>query len=814
MERRTVRTIPWKLIVLATLVMAMTLAVVACGSDPTSTPVPAPGATTPPAAGTTAAPTGATTEPSPTDQPAPTAMAPSGDDPFVIGVMESITGPGETYGNVAVQAKQMAVDEINAAGGINGRELKLVVEDSKCAAQDAITAYNKLTDVDGVKIILGTSCSGAMLGAAPLAEADGVVLFSGLATNPDIANAGDYIFRTSMSDQQVGVDTGNVMWADGARTVATITEATDYAEGVRRTSVAQFEKLGGSVVAEERYASDITDFRSQLTKLTGANPDALHIASQSEFTGGTIIKQVRELGYDGPIYSEIVPVGATALEIAGDAATGVKAILADIDPANAKGQEVLSNFRDRYDYLTLAWYLGSAYDDVYITAECLKQTDDDQDADGFRDCLYDITWSGAIGDNYSFDEDGEVVGLSNVVIEVLPTGERNDDNQGYRVLGAAASEAMAMGTAAPVSDEPFVIGAMDALTGVAESYGNPIQQAKLLAVEEINAAGGINGRMLEIVFEDSKCAAADSITAYNKLTDVDGVKVILGTTCSGAMLGAAPLAEREGVIMLSASATSPDIAGAGDYIFRTAINDLQLGIDIGNTMWVDGVRNLATITESTDYAEGARRTSVARFEELGGAVVAAEAYATETIDFRSQVTKLINEEPDAILLTAQGEVSGGTIVKQARELGYQGQIYSEVVPTQPDALSIAGDAATGLKAVVPDENLRTTTGRDFLANFEKRFGNVAPLPWFQGSAYDDVYIAAECLRQTGDDQDADGFRDCLYGLTFSGAIGDNYNFDANGDVAGLSNVVVEVLPTSERTEENLGKKSLGPAPTP
>ena len=804
----------WSLFaLLSLLIVPLLLLSLACGADPTSTPVPAapeatpaPGAPSQPA---TQAP--ATAEPA---QPADTPVPADPENPFVIGVMESITGPGETYGNVAVQAKQLAVDEINAAGGINGRELKLIVEDSKCAAQDAITAYNKLTDVDGVKIILGTSCSGAMLGAAPLAEADGVVLFSGLATNPDIANAGDYIFRTAMSDQQLGIDTGNVMWADGVRTVATITEATDYAEGVRRTSVEQFQKLGGSVVAEERYASDITDFRSQITKLLGASPDAIHIASQSEFTGGTIIKQLDELGYDGPIYSEIVPVGTTALEIAGDAATGLKAIIADIDPANAKGQEVLANFRERYDYLTLPWYLGSAYDDVYIAAECLRQTNDDQDADGFRDCLYDITWSGAIGDNYSFDDRGEVVGLANLVIEVLPTGERTDENQGYRVLGPAPSEAMAMGTAAPVSDEPFVIGAMDALTGVAESYGNPIQQAKLLAMEEINAAGGINGRMLEIVFEDSKCAAADAITAYRKLTDVDGVKIILGTTCSGAMLGAAPLAEGEGVVLLSASATSPDIAQAGDFIFRTAINDLQLGIDIGNTMWVDGVRNLATITESTDYAEGARRTSVARFEELGGTVVAAEAYSTDVIDFRSQVTKLINENPDAILLTAQGEVSGGTIVKQARELGFTGQIYSEVVPTQPDALSIAGDAATGLKAVVPDEDLATDTGRNFLSNFEARFGYVAPLPWFQGSAYDDVYIAAECLRQTGDDQDSGGFRDCLYGLTFSGAIGDNYSFDDNGDVAGLSNVVVEVLPTAERTEDNLGKRRLGPAPTP
>ncbi len=361
------------------------------------------------------------------------------DQPYRIGVMESVTGPGETYGNVAVRAKQMAVDEINEAGGIDGRMLELIVEDSKCSAQDAITAYNKLTDVDGVKIILGTSCSGAMLGAAPLAEEEGVILFSGLATNPDIANAGDYIFRTSMSDAQLGIDTGNVLWVGGIRRLATISESTDYAEGVRRTTSDRFEELGGEIVAAERYSSDVTDFRSQLTKLLGENPDAIHIAAQAEFSGGTVVKQLRELGYTGPIFSEVVVVGTTALEVAGEAATGVVAITADLDPANQKAQEVLRNFRQRYDYVTLPWYIGSAYDDVYITAECLKQTGDDQDADGFRDCLYDITWSGAIGDSYSFDEMGEVVGLSNLVVQVLPLAQRNEENQGYQVLGGAPS---------------------------------------------------------------------------------------------------------------------------------------------------------------------------------------------------------------------------------------------------------------------------------------------------------------------------------------------------------------------------------------
>ncbi|MCY4652418.1 MAG: ABC transporter substrate-binding protein [Dehalococcoidia bacterium] len=359
----------------------------------------------------------------------------SADTPFRIGVMESVTGPGETYGTVGVQAKQMAADEINAAGGIEGRRLDLVVEDSKCNAQDAITAYRKLTDVDGRKIIFGTYCSGEMLGVAPVAEEDRTILFSGSASNSDIANAGDYIFRTQINDIEVGIGTGNVLWGDGIRTLATITEETDYAEGVRRNTAAQFEKNGGEVVAAERYGADITDFRTQLTKLFAANPDALHVSPQSEFSAGTIVKQARELGYQGPIYGETVSMGATSLELAGDAATGMRAITAALDPNNQKAQEVLAKFRERYNYIALPWFIGSHYDDIFITAECLKMTGDDQDADGFRDCLYEITWSGALGDDYSFDDQGEVVGLARSVVEVLPPSERTDDNYGYKVLG-------------------------------------------------------------------------------------------------------------------------------------------------------------------------------------------------------------------------------------------------------------------------------------------------------------------------------------------------------------------------------------------
>ena len=128
-----------KRIIVLALISILALAVLACGGD---------SAEKQEASGIGA------TESQPTATLEPTAT-PEEKEPFRIGVMESLTGPGETYGTVANRAKQMALDEINGAGGIDGRMLELIVEDSKCGAADAITAYHKLTEVDNLKIILG-----------------------------------------------------------------------------------------------------------------------------------------------------------------------------------------------------------------------------------------------------------------------------------------------------------------------------------------------------------------------------------------------------------------------------------------------------------------------------------------------------------------------------------------------------------------------------------------------------------------------------------------------------------------------------------
>ena len=92
--------------------------------------------------------------------------------------------------------------------------------------------------------------------------------------HPDIAHAGDYIFRNSINGEKNGTGLGNLMWEEGIKSVATLSESTDYAEGARLTTTEQFKKRGGEVTAEERYPSDTTDFRALLTKLISSNPDA------------------------------------------------------------------------------------------------------------------------------------------------------------------------------------------------------------------------------------------------------------------------------------------------------------------------------------------------------------------------------------------------------------------------------------------------------------------------------------------------------------------------------------------------------------
>jgi len=229
---------------------------------------------------------------------------------YKIGVMLPLTGDAAAYGISEQRGIKIALDEINAKGGINGRKLEAIYEDSKCNPKDGNAAAQKLVNIDKVKVIIGGACSGETLGAAPITEANKVILISPTASSPDVTNAGDFVFRTYPTDAYAGIIASEYAYNDlQARKAALVTETTDYAQGLRKVFKENFAKLGGEIVVDETYNPEDTDFRTQVTKVKSAEPDLMYIVPQTPAKGLLLLKQMKELGLNQPIVTAEVLIG-------------------------------------------------------------------------------------------------------------------------------------------------------------------------------------------------------------------------------------------------------------------------------------------------------------------------------------------------------------------------------------------------------------------------------------------------------------------------------------------------------------------------
>ena len=347
--------------------------------------------------------------------------------------MSSITGPGESFGRPAVDARNMAVEEINDAGGINGRMLQLVIEDSQCSHEVASPAAERLTQDHNVKIVLGPTCGGPM---QILGHWRDLVLLSSSIGALNTVNANKNFFSTAIDDAQALIATGNVLWDDGNETLATMNWDIDFARSQLATVVEQYESRGGRVVGMREFVLRQGEYTELLKTVLNQDPDGLYVGSAHSSDLGGIVKQARELGFEGRIYGEFDGLSLIrVLEIAGEAAVGLRGLLAEFAPGDERGREFVAKIQDRYGYVPrFPWHAAGAYDNVYMVAVCLGQTGDDQDVDGMRECLSGISFSGVLGDDYGFKEGGYVDGLSPVVVEVLPEGEKTEENKGYVVV--------------------------------------------------------------------------------------------------------------------------------------------------------------------------------------------------------------------------------------------------------------------------------------------------------------------------------------------------------------------------------------------
>ena len=327
----------------------------------------------------------------------------------------------------------------------------------------------------------------------------------------------------------------------------------------------------------------------------------------------------------------------------------------------------------------------------------------------------------------------------------------------------------------------YKIGVMYPLTGDAATYGLAIQRATKIAVDEVNAKGGVNGRKLEIIYEDSKCNPKDSNAAAQKLINIDKVKVIIGGVCSGETLGAAPIAEQNKVILISPASTSPDITKAGDFVFRVSPSDAYAGVVASDYAFNDlKTKKAALVSESTDYAQGLRRVFKENFVSLGGEIVVDETYNPEDTDFRTQVAKVKAANPDVIYLAPQTFPKGVLLVKQIKEANVNQQLLTAEVLIARNVVKDNAEDMEGLIGVEPKLDETAPKTASLSAKYKQQTGEEWPFPQYMTGAYDIVYLLADAISKNG--YDGEKVRDYLYSVKdYDGATG-KITIDENGDV--------------------------------
>ena len=332
--------------------------------------------------------------------------------------------------------------------------------------------------------------------------------------------------------------------------------------------------------------------------------------------------------------------------------------------------------------------------------------------------------------------------------------------------------------------DPIVIGAVVPLTGDGAAYGTPIQRAGELAVEEINAAGGIAGRPLQVIWEDGKCDAKEATSAAQKLINIDQVKIIFGGVCSSETLAISPLAETAKVLVVSPSSTSPDITGAGDFVFRTSPSDAAAGAIAADYAYQTmAARTAAIIAETKDYTQGLRSVFRGRFTELGGEIVADETFNTGDTDMRTQILKIKNANPEVIYILPQTPAPGVLILKQLEANGVGAKRLTAEVMLVRTVVEENKAETEGLTGIEPWFDAEGELAEALLAKYQERYNEPAPFPSFQANLYSQFYLIKEGIEKHGLNSEA--LRDWLYGIKdWQHALG-ALTFDANGDPVGL-----------------------------
>jgi branched-chain amino acid transport system substrate-binding protein len=323
----------------------------------------------------------------------------------------------------------------------------------------------------------------------------------------------------------------------------------------------------------------------------------------------------------------------------------------------------------------------------------------------------------------------------------------------------------------PTEEGPIKIGLSAPLTGEAASFGEATLGGVELAVKEINDAGGVNGRMIELIAEDDLCSS-EGINAINKLINVDKVHAIIGPVCSAAGGPAVPVAQESGTPTII-WASAPALTSAGDYIFRSYPSDALQGKAaaefVYNTL---GKRKAAVLYVNNDWGVGLDGVFNSVFEGLGGEVTSRETVNQDATDTRTQITKIKDSEPDVLYIPLYPK-TGVISLKQIKELGLDVPLVGgDAFSTEEIILLAEADGMAFIRGKSPENEefnatVKEVTGRE--PNFFSAFG------------YDSIKILASVIEEVG--TSPVDLRDALAKVSYSGGMSvPLVEFSQNGDL--------------------------------
>jgi branched-chain amino acid transport system substrate-binding protein len=287
-----------------------------------------------------------------------------------IGVSLPLTGDFASYGKRAQNGIDLAVSEINESDNY-GFKIKMNYQDNRGSASAAANVMQRFATIDKLQVVIGGASSMESLAMLPIADANEVVLISPISSSPELS-MDDYFFRICPSDAYQAVMMAEWLIEREYNSVAVLYINSNWGLSLKNEFVKNYEKAGGSISIIESMSEGERDFRTQITRITSRNPDAIYCISYGA-EGGIILKQLREMGYKKDVFGADVWSSPEFLTSAGSAAEGVYLIR----PAEYDGKE-FEEFEERY---TAKYnenpdvYAAYSYDVVNIIAEALKNTD-------------------------------------------------------------------------------------------------------------------------------------------------------------------------------------------------------------------------------------------------------------------------------------------------------------------------------------------------------------------------------------------------------------------------------------------------------